>query len=300
MDKMRECSNVRMLNFACIKINSNSKALGMGSFSKVYRGTYRKREVAIKLILTMDLTVDVIQRISAEASILSSIRHKNVVNIEGVSVLPPSVCIILELCAFGSLSDVIRGNIFDGPTVLNARLALSICYLDRVYLSLGCARGLAAVHGFRSDLCHRDVKSFNFLCDSQFNAKIADLELGTGDKVVDEREDKRSNSSQYNNKSLLGIAGKIRGKVGEWTSFFSEPGVVSNEDDDEEQRLAQISDHGIMNGGGGGGGRAGTHVLSVEDMQATWLAPDVLRDRRYVQASDVVSFGVIVAYLFIL
>ena len=29
--------------------------------------------------------------------------------IYGVSVLPPSVCIVLEICLFGSLSDVIRG-----------------------------------------------------------------------------------------------------------------------------------------------------------------------------------------------
>lgn len=43
----------------------------------------------LQLIYTMDLTTDVIQRVAAEASILSAIRHKNVVNIYGVTVFPP-------------------------------------------------------------------------------------------------------------------------------------------------------------------------------------------------------------------
>lgn len=43
----------------------------------------------IQLIYTMDITADTIKKVAAEASILSSIRHKNIVNILGVSVLPP-------------------------------------------------------------------------------------------------------------------------------------------------------------------------------------------------------------------
>jgi hypothetical protein len=37
----------------------------------------------------MDLTTETIKKVAAEASILSSIRHPNIVNIMGVSVLPP-------------------------------------------------------------------------------------------------------------------------------------------------------------------------------------------------------------------
>ena len=38
----------------------------------VYRGTYQGKACAIKLIFTLDLTLDVIQRVAAEASILSA------------------------------------------------------------------------------------------------------------------------------------------------------------------------------------------------------------------------------------
>jgi serine/threonine protein kinase len=86
----------------------------------------------VKLLFTLDLTPEVIRRhvlalhsppdthqlrrvlwlrCCTEATILSSVRHINVVNIWGVSVLPPSVCIVLELCPNGSLSDVLRGKI---------------------------------------------------------------------------------------------------------------------------------------------------------------------------------------------
>ena len=47
-----------------------------------------------------------------------------------------------------------------------------------MYLALGCARGLRALHKYSPDLCHRDIKSSNFLVDGQLNAKICDLELG--------------------------------------------------------------------------------------------------------------------------
>ena len=46
-----------------------------------------------------------------------------------------SVCTVLELCAYGSLSDVLRGD--DGPLVKHP---LSLSMADRMYLALGCAR----------------------------------------------------------------------------------------------------------------------------------------------------------------
>jgi len=55
------------------------------------------------------IIIIIIYRCSNEARILSELApHPHVVHIFGVAVLPPSVCIVLELCAFGSLADVLR------------------------------------------------------------------------------------------------------------------------------------------------------------------------------------------------
>ena len=91
---------MKLLNFAYITLDKK-KTLGSGSFSKVYKGAYKSEQCAIKLIYTVDLTIDVIMRVASEAQILSRISHTNIVKIFGVSVLPPSVCILLEFCEFG-------------------------------------------------------------------------------------------------------------------------------------------------------------------------------------------------------
>lgn len=139
MDTMHVYGQVKMLNFACIKINFQHY-LGGGSFSKVYQGSYHKKTCAIKLICTVDLTQDMIRRVAAEASILSSIRHPNIVHIYGVSVLPPSVCLILEICSFGSLSDIIRGYGFNWNATSPPQYPLTLHRYDLLYLALGCAR----------------------------------------------------------------------------------------------------------------------------------------------------------------
>jgi len=139
LDQISSENRVKLLNFAYIKLDTD-KLLGQGSFSKVYRGQYKQQECAVKLIFTVDLTVDVINRVAAESQILSSLRHPNVIGIYGVAVLPPSVCILLEICYYGSLSDVIRGNKSQNQSSVRTINKLNILMADMLYLVLGCAR----------------------------------------------------------------------------------------------------------------------------------------------------------------
>jgi hypothetical protein len=127
-------NSVKLLNFAYIALDKTAIMLGTGSYSKVYLGSYKSKAVAIKMLFTPDLNVDVIRRCSNEAKILSSITHPNIVNIIGVVVLPPSVCIVLEICIYGSLSDVIRGFQAPGVTKLPLNLTKTVC-LNLIYSS---------------------------------------------------------------------------------------------------------------------------------------------------------------------
>jgi hypothetical protein len=85
---MRSEGRVKLLNFAYLSLDKK-KLLGCGSYSKVYRGKYRGTPVAIKLLFTVDLNPEIIRRCCTEAQLLSDVTHPNVVEIFGVSVLPP-------------------------------------------------------------------------------------------------------------------------------------------------------------------------------------------------------------------
>ena len=213
VDDLAYTGNVKLLSSAYVFIDKNN-CLGSGSFSKVYSGKYKRTKVAIKLLLGLNLTPPIITRYASEAQLLSHIQHPNVVGMFGVSVLPPSVAIVLEICFHGSLSDVIRGDSqyqqFYSSNTINhyknsishgakpsstvklgngignkkVKYPLELSDMDRIYLALGCARGVEALHTYRSGLCHRDIKSMNFLVDENLVVKIADLELG-GDNMSD-------------------------------------------------------------------------------------------------------------------
>jgi hypothetical protein len=88
VDVMRSEGRVKLLNFAYLSLDKK-KMLGCGSYSKVYRGKYRGTPVAIKLLFTVDLNPEIIRRCCTEAQLLSDVSHPNVVEIFGVSVLPP-------------------------------------------------------------------------------------------------------------------------------------------------------------------------------------------------------------------
>lgn len=54
-----------------------------------------------------------------------------------------SVCILLEICALGSLTDVLRGKKEKNNTQIHSTTDLAqlkLCFADLVYLAIGCAR----------------------------------------------------------------------------------------------------------------------------------------------------------------
>ena len=48
---------------------------------------------------------------------------------------------------------------------------------------------MLALHSISPQLCHRDIKSFNFLVDEHLVAKVADLELGGEKAPIDATRD---------------------------------------------------------------------------------------------------------------
>ena len=55
MDNMSQHADVKLLNFAFLKIDTN-KVLGAGGTARVFHGSYRSRDVAVKLSYPPELT----------------------------------------------------------------------------------------------------------------------------------------------------------------------------------------------------------------------------------------------------
>ncbi|GAA5995946.1 hypothetical protein JCM5350_000244 [Sporobolomyces pararoseus] len=137
--------------------------VGSGGFKDVYKGTYRRRTIAICDIRGHLTDMDI-----KELGLLRDLRHENIVQFIGVSIpKQPSavpVMIVTELCANGDLFDYIRG--VEPPP-----------FREILDIMLGIAKGIEYLHTRSPSIIHRDIKSSNVLITSQGVAKIADFGL---------------------------------------------------------------------------------------------------------------------------
>eukprot|EP01125_Pyxidicula_operculata_P011531 TRINITY_DN3774_c0_g1_i1.p1 TRINITY_DN3774_c0_g1~~TRINITY_DN3774_c0_g1_i1.p1 ORF type:complete len:1286 (+),score=275.89 TRINITY_DN3774_c0_g1_i1:314-3859(+) len=136
--------------------------LGKGSFAIVYKGTWRKTIVAIKVMQnTKTNRIEFIQ----EVSIMLKLRHPNIVSIMGI-VSKPYFGIISEFMQRGSLSSILYNENYIIQNHHVCRMMLDTC------------RGMNYLH--ESSVIHRDLKCGNLLVDQNWNTKVADFGLSKG------------------------------------------------------------------------------------------------------------------------
>ena len=133
------------------KATSELTILGAGGTFKVYSGTYRDKEIALKMIYCVDLTPETIKNYIRESSSLARLRGPNIVHFYGVSVNPPAIGLVLERC-YGSLFEFIRTDVYH--TMHNE---------TKLFLMADCARAVAMLHRQTPPMLHRDLNSANFL-----------------------------------------------------------------------------------------------------------------------------------------
>ncbi len=133
--------------------------LSRGAMGVVYRGEDLGlgRQVAIK-VLRSDLASDrdLVERFRAEAGILASLHHKNLVQVYALGVHAGEVYFVMELVEGQPLSEVLRAT-------LERREWFPTEAITQIALEIGDA--LDSMHAL--GLIHRDVKPANILLDRE-------------------------------------------------------------------------------------------------------------------------------------
>lgn len=97
-------SSLPVIPYGYIDFDSNTNFVA-GGYSRVYFGLYKKREIALKVLFSMELTPNAINDFYSECLLLHSLKHPHVVECIGICVMPPAMSIVLEFAEYGSLFD---------------------------------------------------------------------------------------------------------------------------------------------------------------------------------------------------
>ncbi|XP_006122106.2 mitogen-activated protein kinase kinase kinase 21 isoform X2 [Pelodiscus sinensis] len=137
--------------------------IGVGGFGKVYRATWRGREVAVKAA-RQDPDEDILataESVRQEAKLFSMLKHPNIIELHGVCLREPNLCLVMEFARGGSLNRALGGAAAAGG---GSRWGRRIPPHILVNWAVQIARGMLYLHEEAIvPILHRDLKSSNIL-----------------------------------------------------------------------------------------------------------------------------------------
>ncbi|KAL2612981.1 hypothetical protein R1flu_024673 [Riccia fluitans] len=137
-----------------------------GTYSRLYRGEYQRKEVAIKVVKQPDDDLQMSTRLERqfiqEVSLLSRLHHRNIVEFVGAMRCPPAFIVIMEYLPGGSLRAFLNKNQGKGLSLKQV--------LD---LAVDIAEGMNYLHS--QGVLHLDLKSYNLVLSEDLHVKITDF-----------------------------------------------------------------------------------------------------------------------------
>ncbi|XP_063047500.1 mitogen-activated protein kinase kinase kinase 21 isoform X2 [Engraulis encrasicolus] len=126
--------------------------IGVGGFGKVYRGTWKDQEVAVKAARQdpdEDITATA-NSVKQEAKLFSMLQHPNIMKFEGVCLEEPNLCLVMEYARGGTLNRALAGRRIPPHILVNWAVQI--------------AKGMHYLHEEAVvPIIHRDLKSSNIL-----------------------------------------------------------------------------------------------------------------------------------------
>ncbi|KAI0946587.1 hypothetical protein AcW1_010016 [Taiwanofungus camphoratus] len=138
-----------------------------GGFGDVYRGRYKRRDVALKVIARNGSSIPskskVLKSFCREALIWKYLEHPNIAALLGVNVslFPQTLCMVSPWMKNGSIRDYLHVNL----------------RVNRLELLIDIAKGLEYLH--RMSVIHGDIKGANVLVDDAGRACLSDFGMTT-------------------------------------------------------------------------------------------------------------------------
>lgn len=154
---------------------SEDRVLGKGGYGQVFMGALRDTEsmntidVAMKRMLQTSAQAHVARNFLAEVSIISQIRHRNLVQLYGWCWENEHLLLVYEYMPNNSLDKWILPSHESKPV---------LTWEKRHHIMMGVAAAVTYLHnGWKKRVLHRDLKDSNVLLDEEFNAHLGDFGL---------------------------------------------------------------------------------------------------------------------------
>ena len=135
--------------------------MGKGEFGDVRLAQFRGQKVAVKILKD---SYKAAQNFLTEASVMTSLKHQNLVQLMGVVFDGPTIYLVTEYMAKGSLVDYLR-----------SRVRLHVSKRDQINFATHTCAGMAYLES--KHVVHRDLAARNVLISEDCIAKVCDFGL---------------------------------------------------------------------------------------------------------------------------
>ncbi|KAK3930681.1 Tyrosine-protein kinase CSK [Frankliniella fusca] len=137
------------------------ESIGKGEFGEVMLGILRGEKVAVKVLKD---TSEAAQKFLAEASLMTSLRHENLVQLLGLVMNKQHIYLVTEFMSKGSLVDYLR-----------SRGRLHVTKRDQINFAVDTCSGMEYLESRK--VVHRDLAARNVLISEEGVAKVSDFGL---------------------------------------------------------------------------------------------------------------------------